>query len=330
MTPARLWPWALIVFALATGPSPARPAMLRGRVVTIENHPATETPLAIAGQAALVNIRRPSGEFELTLSGHPSAVQVAVLEGPLKVLYPLDGWIPVPRDESQYVTVVVGKPETNFIADKLAERILKLESILKSNGVSFNASVDSLGSDLRRVLSQLDLTDSDLRLEIADKRGRAAVTPEILRLLADYVLKVKDLRDAFRRFPELAVSDGRAMAALKASMAGYNAAFTALNDNRQAFDSQLASYWGTDRGAVVRKSLADVYFEAIENVHKSIILPLNPDLITLQLASGPRPPRRDKLADAVHRLNQAADQLATRIDAIEAREADLQGLLKEE
>jgi hypothetical protein len=323
-------PFTCAVLALAALAGDGQGAVLRGRVVTIENRPATDVKLQIAGQSAVLAVRRPSGEFEQPLAGQPSTVQVSVLDGPYQVLYPLDGLVPVPKDESVLVTIVVGKPEKSYIADQLAQRLLRLESILKANGIHYSASADSLSSDLHQVLSELQLRDADLRRDVADRRNQASVTPEILRVTADYVLKVKDLRDALASFPPLAAESRGALEALKGAMAKYNDAFTALNNNRDAFGEQIRSYWPADRTEILQKDLADVYLEAIENIHQGLVLPANPSLIDLQLAYGPHPPGKARLKGASDALTAASQQINARLPALEQRITELRDALERE
>lgn len=318
---------AALAAALATS---ASASVLRGRVVTIENRPATEVRLGIAGQAAVLAIRRPSGEFEQPLAGDPSTVQVSVLEGPYQVLYPLDGQLPVPKDESVLVTIVVGKPEKSYIADQLADRLVKLESILKANGIRYDASADSLSGDLRRVLAELQLRDADLRRDVADKRNQAAVTPEILRVTADFVLKLKDLRDAFASFAPLAATRKGALESLKSAMARYNDAFTALNDGRDAYAAQIRSYWPAERTEVLQKDLSDMYLEAVENIHRGLVLPANPSLIDLQLAYAPHPPGKERLKAAADALVAASRQIESRLPPLEQRISELRDALERE
>ncbi len=232
-----------LVLAVAASAAPATAVVLRGRVVNLEGRPATDARLQIVGHAALLAIRTPSGEFEQPLAGTPSQVTFAAAAGPLDVLYPLDGIVPVPRDEAVHVTIVVGRSERTEISDLLAERLLRLETTLRANGVRFDAASDSLSDDLHRVLAQLEVGEADLRQRVEFKREQAATIPEVLATIDAYIREVKDLRDALQQLGPLAASDRDAEAALKNALTEYSAAFDLLNDNRRAYESKILNYW---------------------------------------------------------------------------------------
>lgn len=306
--------------------APASPAVLRGRVVTIDGKPAPEAQLQLVGHAALLAIRRPSGEFEQPLAGDPPQVEVAAVAGPLEVLYPPNGLLAVPRDDAVRVTVVVGRPEKMEISDMLAERLLRLETTLRDQGIRWDAGRDSLSDDVRRVLARLDVAEGDFRARVAFKREQAATVPEVLATIDAYIREAKDLRDLLGQFGPAAAKDRNAVDGLQTALGEYNAAFTTLNDNRNAYESKILSYWTGERGERLLGQLADVYFEAVENIHQALVLPLNPNVIALQRRKPSRRDRDDATAAFVH----AAAQLDPRIAALERRASELREALQRE
>jgi len=317
---------ALLQVALAA-PAPAQEVSLRGRVVTLDGRPATEARLQIVGQAAQLAIRSPSGTFAQPLAGRPAQVEIAPLAGPLEVLYPLDGIVPVPRDDSVHVTIVVGKPERASISEMLAQRLVRLETVLEAQGVQYDAARDSLSQTLERILEQLELDRADLRRDVVFQREQAATAPQILRTVDAYLRELKDLRDGFRQFAPLAVRDRAAKQALQRTMQEYSDAFTDLNDNRRAFESQLLNYWPAPQSGVLVDALSDVYLEAVENVHQALVLPLNPDLIVLQRAGGSD---RDERERAARDVVDAAGRIDGRLPALEQRARELRDALERE
>jgi hypothetical protein len=315
-----------LVIAVAAGAAPARAVVLRGRVITLEGRPATDAQLQIVGHAALLAIRTPSGEFEQPLAGAPSQVEFAAVAGSLDVLYPPDGIVPVPRDETVHVTIVVGRPERSEISDLLAERLLRLETTLRANGVHFDAVRDSLSDDLHRVLAQLDVGEADLRRRVEFKREQAATIPEVIATIDAYIREVKDLRDALHQFGPLAAGDANAKAALQNALTEYNTAFAALNDNRRAYESKILNYWSGESAERLSKHLADVYFEAVENIHQALVLPLNPSLIDVQT----KKPSRRQRDDATAAFARTAAQLDTRVAPLERRTDELRDALQRE
>ncbi len=316
----------LAMLALLAGAAPAAAAVLRGRVVTLDGRPATDAQLQIVGHAATLAIRSPSGEFEQPLAGSPSQVEIAAVAGTLDVLYPPDGLVPVPRDESVHVTIVVGRPERTEIGEMLAERLVRLESTLRANGVRFDAVRDSLSDDLRRVLAQLEVGEAELRGRVEFQREQAATIPEVIATIDAYLREVANLRNALQQFGPLAATDINAKAALQNSLTAYNAAFDRLNDNRRAYESKILNYWHGDAAERLTKHLADVYFEAIENIHLGLVLPLNPDLTAIQKQ---KPSRRER-DDASAAFARTAAQLDTRLAPLERRADELRDALQRE
>jgi len=319
--------FAALVAAAAAG---AQPAILRGRVVTLDGRPATEARLGIVGQVPQLAVRTPSGEFEQALAGAPAQVTVTSRDDQLAVLYPLDGLVPVPRDPAVHVTIVVGRPERASIGDLLADRLLALETTLTANGVRFDAASDSLSASLARVLAMLQLDETELRRTVAFQREQAATRPEILRAVDAYLRALADLRDGFRQFTPLVPEDRAALEALQTAIAAYSAAFATFSDNRHAYLSQIRSYWPAPQADGLARALADVYLEAVENIHGALILPLNPRLVELQRSHGPQPPPRAVVAAAVAEIAATADRIAIRQPALEQRVAELRDALARE
>lgn len=305
----------------------AQPTVLRGRVVDLNGQPVTDARLQIVGHAPQLTLGIPSGEFEQALAGRPGEVEINVLDGTLDVLYPLDGHVPVPSDPSVVVTVVVGKPETASISEMLATRLVRLEATLEANGVLYDAARDSFSSALARIMGQLDLDEAALRHSVTFQREQAATAPEILRAVDTFIRELLDLRDDIRHLAPLAVDERPALTALQAAMQGYSDAFTVLNDNRAAFESQIFDYWPAPHSEVVAGKLADVYLEAIENIHKPVVLPLNPPLIVLQRAHGDHRPARHEVAAALQEIVDAADRIDQRLPALQQRARELHDAL---
>lgn len=321
---------AFVLLAFATAQAvPCLAVVLRGRVIDLDGRPATEARLQIVGHAPQLAIRTPSGEFEQPLAGEPSQVEIAALDGPLEVLYPLDGLLPVPRDESVHVTVVVGKPERASISELLATRLVRLEATLADNGVRYDAARDSLSLSLARILERLELDESDLRHDVAFRREQALTAPEILRTVDQYLRELKDLRDGLRLYTPLVARDPAALTDLQDAMQQYNAAFTALNDNRRAFESQILDYWPAAAAGLLTKALADVYLEAVENVHKALVLPLNPSFVVLARTTHQHDrPERDELQAAEDTVTGAAERIDMRLPALEQRAGELRDALE--
>ena len=299
---------------------------LRGRVVDVQGAPVRDIRLRIVGHGEPEIFD--SGEFELQLSGKPAQVEVSVVAGGLEVLYPLKGQLAVPSDPNVRVPIVVGKSDRAYINDVLAARFVQLGSTLRQNGVRFDASIDSLSDGMRRIISLLEIKEADIRESIASQEKQAEIKPDLLRTWDRYILEAKDLRDAFRLVADYAARNRGAVMTLQAAVLEYNAAFDSLNNRRNVFQSNVASYWGASAAEGLQRDLADVYSEAIETIHKGYVLPLNASLVVLQRAHMADKPSSQQIAAAVADAAQAVRQLDVRIVVLEERYARLRNALE--
>lgn len=323
---------ALLFLLLAT--SAAAPSLVQGqtttrllgRVVNLNGEPVRDVRLRIVGHGEPQVFD--SGEFELQLSGRPAQVEVVVIGGQLEVLYPLHGQLAVPGDAGVRVPIVVGKPERAYINDVLAARVLQLESTLRNNGVRYDAGVDSLSDGLKRVIQLLELKEQDLRSSIELRRRQTDVKPALFRTIDRYLLELKDLRTAFQLVVPQAATHTGARDALQAAITEYNAAYEDVNNNRNAFLSNIRNLWEGARAEGLERDLADVYTEIVEEIHKPHVLPLAGALVTIQLAHGPNPPRRQEIDAAIAAAQRAVAQLDPRINVLEVRYGRLKEALE--
>ncbi len=299
---------------------------LRGRVVDVQGAPVREVRLRIVGhgEAPIFD----SGEFELQLSGRPAQVEISVLTAGLEVLYPLKGLLAVPSDPNVRVPIVIGKSDRAYINDLLAARFVQLGATLRQNGVRYDASIDSLSEGMRRIIGLLEIKETDIRESIEAQKRQADIKPDLLRTWDRYILEAKDLRDAFRLVVDYAARNRGAVMTLQAAVVEYNAAFDSLNNRRNAFQSNVASYWSGAASEGLQRDLADVYSEAIETIHKGYVLPLNASLVVLQRAHMPDKPSSQQIATAVAEAGQAVRQLDVRIAVLEERYTRLRAALE--
>jgi len=326
MPAARVRGWLVLVSLLPSPLAAQGTTRLLGRVVDVAGDPVRDVRLRIVGHGEPEIMD--SGEFQLELAGRPAQVEVTVVGAGLEVLYPLHGQLAVPADASTRVPVVVAKPERAYINDALAGRFVQLEATLKRNGVRYDASVDSLGEGVRRIISLLELKEADLRESIELQKRQSDIKPALFRTIDTYVLELKDLRDAFRLVVPYAEKNIEAAAALGRAIGEYNTAFEALNNNRNAFLSGIRSYWEASRAEGLERDLADVYTEAIEEIHKLRVFPLQKALTVLQLVHGPNQPGKAEVVGAVSAAQAAAEALDARIDVLEVRYARLREALE--
>lgn len=317
---------ALLVLVAPASLAAQATTRLLGRVVDLEGNAVRDVRLRVVGHGEPEVMD--SGEFELQLSGRPAQVEVSVVGGGLDVLYPLRGLLAVPQDADVRVPLVVGRPERALINDVLAARFVQLESTLQRNGVRYDAAVEGLGEDVRRIVELLELKEADLRGSIELRRRQTDVKPALLRVFDAYLLELRDLRDAFRLVLPFAVDNRGALEALQQAVLDYNAAFEAVNNDRNAFLTGIRSFWAPERAEGLERDLGDVYTEILEEIHRPLVLPMNGSLLVLALVHGPQRPGRQEIAQALAGAEAAVPRLDTRINVLEARYARLREALE--
>jgi hypothetical protein len=302
--------------------------LLRGRVVDVQGDPVRNVRLRVVGHGEPEVLS--SGEFEIQLSGTPSQVEVTLIDGKgREILYPLKGLLAVPANTTTRVPIVIGKSERALINDVLATRVAQLTSTLDKNGVKVDSSLDNLSGSIRRIIDLLEIKEADMRANIDAQKHQAEIKPELLRTWDNYLLEVKDLRDAFRLVVNYAARNLGAVQALQESVAAYNSAFTALNNNRNAFQGNITAYWSDTDAAGLSRDLAEAYTQAIERVHKGHVLPLNESFIVLQRAHGnSNKPSGQEIANAVTEADRAVRQLDIEIPVLEEKYARLRSALE--
>jgi hypothetical protein len=300
---------------------------LLGRIVDLQGGPVRDLRLRIVGHGEPEIYD--SGEFDFQLSGRPGQVEVNLIGASgLVVLYPLKGMVAVPADPAVRVPIVVGKSERAYINDVLAARVVQLSTTLAQNGVSFEPSLDSLSDGMRRIIALLEVKDADLRQSIETQKHQADIKPTLLKTWDSYILEAKDLRDDFRLVVSYAAKNLSAVLTLQESVKQYNAAFELLNNQRNAFQSSIRSYWSGAEAEGLARDLADVYTEAVETIHKGYVLPLNESLIVIQRAHTADKPSGQQIASAVAAADAAVRQLDVRINVLEDRYARLRSALE--
>jgi hypothetical protein len=319
---------ALLLAAAPATPAAAQGATTRllGRVVDLNGDPVRDVRIRILdhGEPEIFD----SGDFQLQLAGQPTRVEVEVLDSALQVVYPLKGLVAVPRDPDVRVPIVVGRSERQLMSDVLATRMVQVEQALQRNGVHYSASMDSLTDGLRRIATLLELRESDMEQSLQRRRSQADIKPALLRIVDKYILELRDLRDAFRLVVPYAATNLDAVTALKQAMVEYNAAFEELNNNRGAFLSALRDHWEPATGALLVRDLEDVYVQAIDDIHRGYVLPLNESLLVLQLAHTPNKPGRERIRQAVADAQAVARTLDPRIPVLEERARQLREALE--
>jgi hypothetical protein len=318
-----LWVMALLVVAT---PALAQTTRLLGRVVGLNGDPVRDVRVRVVdhGEPEIFD----SGDFQLQLAGQPAQVEVEVVDSRLQVVYPPRGVVAVPRDPTVRVSIVVGVSERDLLSDVLATRMVQVEQALNRNGQQYSATADSLSEGLRRIASLLELRESDLAESLERRRNQGNVTPGMLRTIDAYLLEVRDLLDAFTLVVPYAATNHQAVVELQKAMLEYNTAFEDLNNNRGAFLAAIRTHWEPAEAAVLVRDLEDVYVQAIDDMHRGYVLPLNEHLLVLQLAHTRDSPSRQRIRQAIAEAQAVARSLNPRIPVLQERARQLREALQ--
>lgn len=315
-----------LLLLLVSTPVPGQTTRLLGRVIGLNGDPVRDIRVRVLehGEPEIFD----SGDFQLQLSGQPAQVEVEVVDSRLQVVYPPRGVVAVPRDPTVRVSIVVGVSERDLLSDVLATRMVQVEQALNRNGQQYSATTDSLSEGLRRIASLLELREADLAESLERRRNQGNVTPGMLRTIDAYLLEVRDLLDAFTLVVPYAATNRDALVALQEAMLQYNAAFEDLSNNRGAFLAAIRTHWEPAEAAVLVRDLEDVYVQAIDDIHRGYVLPLNENLLVLQLAHTRERPPRQRIEQAVAEAQAVARSLNPRIPVLQERARQLREALQ--
>lgn len=305
--------WGVIglVIALGAGLVGAQPQggtiELRGEVVSLVNRtPVVDVDLRIIGGGQL-HITQ-SGTFIVELPREIREVQLRLVgDSTRAILYPVDGRLPVPNDESTIVTVVVGRSTRALLVEELSRRFAQIEQVVEGQGQQYRASLSDVDSLLRRAL---DAQDNEFQASVSFHKEKLTIVPPLLEAADHYVLEAEDINDALQLLASHAAQDLAALLSLQTAMTEYNQAFTALNRLQNAAVSGIQSLWagpqGTHRATIVEK-----FFHEALRLHERHVLSLNDDFVTLQLAHSQDRPTEETIDEALRRISQTAQALDT-------------------
>lgn len=322
-------PLLALACLLAAGMAAAQPVVFRGRVVALGGEALPPGLTLRAEQIGPVDLGQ-SGEFRLALPPGTARFTLRVVRPAVEVVYPPGGLVSVPADPAATTVVVVGPGAETVVAEALAARDRQLEQRLRAFDVRFDARQDSVQRDLRAVLEAvaavreedlpeilalLRLRADDLRTEAERARAREAHLPALSATLSDYVLKVRDLRDALDLLGPDAHLSRAVVEAMQERVERYDTAYTALDTQGDAFLQQVRAYWPEAAHALDLQALLTL---ARGEIHHDRVLPLNPHLVVVQRVHTRAPPERDEVRYSQRRIAEVAADLRPRIDRLSA------------
>jgi hypothetical protein len=259
---------------------------------------------------------RGNGQFQTALPVGVGEVKVEILEHDWVVLYPRDGRIPVPRDADRVVEIVVGESVEAAALRLFAERHERLAAGLNAVGAGQEEIKRVLGAFLKEVTQRLSVDEAALERQIELQRKRGEHYPTLSSTIRSYVLEAKDIKDAFKLYGTIAFTDREAYQTLHRAAEKYNGAFQKLNNERMAYEYQVATYWESEE---LRSDLRALYDFALGEVHTIRMLQLNESLVTMHQALWGGLRNRQQIRDAQGHISSTVRELELRLPELERR-----------
>lgn len=300
----------------------SQPVVFRGRLIHVDGLSTANVTVGFGGLGSTVV--RGSGQFETTLPPGTAEVTVEILDRDWSVLYPRSGRVPVPRDPSTIPEVVVGESVEAATLRLFAERHEKLAMGLEEVGAGQEEIREVLEAFVAEVTDRLAVDATALENEIQLERQRLAHYPALSETITAYIVAAKDLNEYFKLYGDIAFSDRAVYEGLHAAVESYNQVFQRLNNERMAFEFQVATYWESEE---LRSDLRALFDYALGEVHEIRILQLNRVMPTMGDAVSGRRRDRAAIADAQDRIRRTVEELDLRLAELDRRAERVLGYL---
>ena len=244
---------------------------LRGKVIDVNKQPVKNLSIRFTSFGDAITTE--SGEFIVTIPQDVNSVDVAIKDGNIQILYPVDSKIPVPSDPNFITTVIVSGRE-NTGETGVDESILKfneLESLLKEVGTTNTELKSFLEKFIELESRRLEISEAKLKEEFERKDQRDAIFAEVSPVLKEYILRIKNLKTNFEMNYELAFVSNPSVEYLNSAIRAYNPMFDTIYNNNDKWKNDIATSWNS----VLAESFASSVGYMIDEVHTPYVLQLN-------------------------------------------------------
>jgi hypothetical protein len=149
---------------------------------------------------------------------------------------------------------------------------------------------------------------------------KTALYAEMSGTLGDFIIKAKDLVDAFKKVGANIYEDNLSLRKLTDAVINYNVAFTRLNTDRMSYEKNVLTYWGNE---ALYNDVRYLFDYALGELHTINVLELNGSLntindINLGKISG-RKNEREAKDKVMASIVQNTGQLEKRVQELERR-----------
>ena len=233
-----------------------------------------------------------------------------------------DNVINLPQDPSLTTTIVIRKlsntdqalkeynKSLNATLKKLNVTISELDSLKNANR-SLYEEVDRMNDSILKIVTKnYQVSENDLRTakEIMDAREK--YFNAISSSLEGYLNEGKDVKDAYKTILAFSLEDPRSFRQLDSIVPIYNNAYNLLNNNYREYEAAVNSYW---QSSELSLGFHNVYDFAINNIHRTAIIPLN-DAVTVKMNLYIHEENKRKREDLKKDLTSSLNSLVMTLD----------------
>lgn len=245
---------------------------IRGKIIYQETHkPVGNLRLRFSNRGEVISTPQ-NGEFVYEVDAKLKVVEISIPDTNYVIESPYDQKLIIVDDPNMVYTIIVKSRKSKARPGDFIDGFREISAILNR----LDASDSLIVTMLEEKFSQLLNTNpNDLRDAVEKSRMREKNYETISNLLLGYILKVKDLKDAFLDVINTEVKSKKATDNLTNVISAYNQDYEQLFNNRLSYENAVLIYWQNEQLA---RTLHDVFDYIINDVHTSHILKLSQDV----------------------------------------------------
>lgn len=221
-----------------------------------------------------VAVTNDAGVLVIPLNNSTNHVKVQLQQSNYVILYPIAGYVAVPRDLNDMPEIIIGShTESTYL-----NQYLYLYKAIRNNKGASSLEVKALDmklDSLQKMLLQLNYSESELRSAKDMQDGRDKYYPEISENLHDFVSRAFDLKASFQYVADFAFENPAALQKLHDAVTNYTNIYNILNRQRTNYQKQIDAYWQDD--SLTREYNRFINF-ALDTVHTNKMFPLQSDI----------------------------------------------------
>ena len=202
-----------------------------------------------------------AGVFVIALRNETNHIRVTLSSSSYKILYPVGGYIAIPRDLNDVPQLIIGSKDD----DTYLTQYIKLYQLVKKSGSGsasefqlLNVKMDSL----QALLLQLHYTTTDLQIAKDVQDAKDFIYPEITAAYAEYKTQLGNLVRNLNHASKYAFENANALQQLSSTVTNFNNSFDKLDRQRLNYERKVKELWG-DSAANDLKNLNTFLFDTV-------------------------------------------------------------------